>query len=65
MAKCAECGEIYSESRRTLGYKFCLSCGESIAKEKKHCIVPMNKSNYIVVSDISVLRQLNPKRSEA
>jgi hypothetical protein len=26
------------------------------------CVVPMNKSNYILVTDITLLHQLNPKR---
>jgi hypothetical protein len=39
----------------------CLACGESQARKVKHTIVPMNKSNCIVVTDRTILRQLNPK----
>lgn len=37
----------------------CAPCGESIAREVKHTIVPMPKSNYIVVTDYSLLKGLN------
>ena len=57
------CGEPVPTARYQLGYLTCLSCGEKAAKRVRHCVVPMNKSNYIVVSDPSVLAQLNPKRT--
>lgn len=41
----------------------CFKCREQIAKERKHTIVPLNKSNYVVVSDMALLSQLNPKRT--
>jgi len=59
------CGEEIDPRRYILGYKFCLWCGEERAREVRHCIVPMNKSNYIPVTDASMLKQLNPKRSAA
>jgi len=37
----------------------CRPCGDSIAKKRKHTIVPMPKSNYIVVTDMSLLKGLN------
>ena len=37
----------------------CAPCGEQQAKEHKHTIVPMPKSNYIVVTDYSLLKGLN------
>jgi len=37
----------------------CLKCGEIRAKQVKHCIVPMPKSNYIVVTDMQLLIGLN------
>ena len=36
-----------------------MDCAEKIAKERKHTIVPMPKSNYIVVTDMSLLVNLN------
>jgi hypothetical protein len=46
-------------ARWNLGHHLCLSCGERQAKEHRHCIVPMPKSNYIVVTDYSLLKGLN------
>jgi hypothetical protein len=37
----------------------CLPCGDKIARTVKHCIVPMPKSNYIVVTDPALLVGLN------
>lgn len=59
---CVRCGECVPSKRYALGFVTCLECGEYEARKVRHCIVPMNKSNYIVVSDIIVLSQLNPKR---
>jgi hypothetical protein len=40
-----------------------MSCGESEARAVKHCAVPLNKSNYMLVTDRTTLSQLNPKRT--
>lgn len=37
----------------------CMDCAEKLAKQQKHTIVPMPKSNYIVVTDLSLLVNLN------
>lgn len=42
----------------------CMSCGEKQAKQVKHTVAPMNKSNYMLFTDASLLKQLNPKRTE-
>jgi hypothetical protein len=39
-----------------------MACGEKEALQVKHTVVPMNKSNYIAVTDLEMLKQLNPKR---
>lgn len=54
-----QCGEHVVNKRARLGYKTCLACGEKQAKLVKHCIVPMPKSNYIVVTDRKLLLGLN------
>ena len=54
-----QCGEEISSGRYLLGYRHCLPCGEKLAKQRKHTIVPMPKSNYIVVTDYSLLKGLN------
>jgi len=56
---CIKCGEPVSSKRYSLGYKVCLACGDAIARQVKHTIVPMPKSNYIVVTDHSLLIGLN------
>lgn len=56
---CQNCGDDINPLRTALGYKYCLSCGETRAKQVKHCIVPMPKSNYIVVTDMALLIGLN------
>jgi hypothetical protein len=56
---CQHCGESINPLRTELGYKYCLDCGETRAKQVKHCIVPMPKSNYIVVTDMALLIGLN------
>ena len=38
-----------------------MECGESNAKAKKHTIVPMHKSNYVVVTDLEILKGINNK----
>ena len=61
---CTHCyGERVPPARAKLGYRTCLSCGELTAKKQQHTIVPMNKSNYMLVTDMNVLKQLNPKRT--
>jgi hypothetical protein len=54
-----KCGNDIADARYTLGYKTCLSCGEKEARSYKHTIVPMPKSNYIVVTDLKLLIGLN------
>jgi hypothetical protein len=56
---CSVCGDIYSALRHRMGYTLCMPCGESHARTVKHTIVPMPKSNYIVVTDRSLLLNLN------
>jgi len=60
---CVVCGGFIAHARYKLGYKTCIECGEDAAKQVKHCIAPINKSNYMYISDLSQLKQLNPKRT--
>lgn len=62
---CVKCwGNEVPEGRWYMGYYTCLPCGEREARRVRHTTVPMNKSNYIVVSDRETLKQLNPKRTD-
>lgn len=53
------CGNGISSGRYKLGYRTCLVCGDNAASQRKHTIVPMPKSNYIVVNDPALLKGLN------
>ena len=65
MKMCLRCGDTVSNGRYALGYKYCLACGdlEAQAKMLSRTIAPMNKSNYMVITDLELLKQLNPKRT--
>jgi hypothetical protein len=56
---CVECWGFIPHGRVKLGYRLCLDCGEAKAKKETHCVVPMPKSNYIVVTDPALLKGLN------
>ena len=60
---CILCGEGVRAARYKLGYLLCMDCGEEKAKQVKHTIAPINKSNYMYISDLDMLKQLNPKRT--
>jgi ribosomal protein L37AE/L43A len=57
--QCWGCGEDIDNRRWDRGYRTCLECGEKEAKKVKHTVVPMPKSNYVFVSDLSLLVGLN------
>ena len=57
--QCNRCGDDIDDRRYQLGYRTCLWCGEEEARAYKHTIVPMPKSNYIVVTDMALLQWLN------
>ena len=58
---CSLCGSsIYPLERRSIT-SLCMTCGEVEARKVKHCIVPMHKSNLIVVFDKDLLTGVNQK----
>ena len=59
--ECIECGESFQHERKAIGYDTCTSCGDEDARLVKHTIVPMHKSNYVVVSDKADLKGINNK----
>ena len=61
MSKCKICNTVIPHGRLALGYQTCLTCGEIEARKRKHTIVPMHKSNYIVVSNKEDLKGINNK----
>lgn len=62
---CVVCHDDVDPRRVGLGYRTCLWCGEAAARKQTHCIVPMPKSNYIVVTDPTLLRGLNSSHKSA
>ena len=58
---CVKCGDHVLDARWRLGYNTCLKCGEVVAKETKHTIAPMHKSNYMVITNRDDLQGLNNK----
>ena len=58
---CSKCGDHVLNARWALGYTTCLKCGELEAKQTKHTIAPMHKSNYIVITNKNDLVGLNNK----
>lgn len=59
---CIVCGDIVIHERWALGYKVCLSCGEIAARQVRHTIAPMHKSNYMLITDLADLRGINNKQ---
>lgn len=51
---CNRCGEPVKQQRWNLGYRMCLECGEEIARQVRHCVVPMHKSSLTVIHPDSV-----------
>jgi ribosomal protein L37AE/L43A len=60
---CKLCGDEFATARFKLGIAVCLDCGDTLAKERKFTVAPLNKSNYYFISNHETLKQLNPKRT--
>lgn len=57
---CTHCYAVRVEPHRARAIRpTCMECGEIVAKQRKHTVVPMPKSNYILVTDPSLLVGLN------
>lgn len=55
------CGVQIAPARYALGFRTCLECGEVKAKQTRHTVAPMHKSNYILITDRDLLVGLNNK----
>ena len=57
------CNHCYANdvpaARWAAGYRTCMSCGDKLARATVRTVVPMPKSNYILVTDPSLLVGLN------
>jgi len=60
-----DCGDKINPRRVALGYQTCPVCGDREARRIKRCVVPLNKSNYVVISNRAELKMLNPKSNNA
>ena len=59
---CVACRiEEVAAKRVEAGFITCLRCGEADAKKVRHTVVPMHKSNYVVISDRRDLMGINNK----
>lgn len=57
---CTHCYAVRVEPHRARMLRpTCMDCGETLARQRKHTVVPMPKSNYILVTDPSLLIGLN------
>ena len=60
---CNQCYDPFSVERFRLGYTTCLACGDKQAHAVTFCTAPINKSNYMLITNVTELSQLNPKRT--
>jgi hypothetical protein len=60
---CPRCGDDIDPRRTALGYRLCLWCGEDEAKAERRSwtVVPMHKSNYVLLTDKRDLHGINNK----
>jgi len=61
--QCKLCGTTYAAERLAIGYAICMPCGDDLASKVVRTIAPLNKSNYVCITDMALLKQLNPKRT--
>ena len=61
---CTHCYGVRVEpQRKHMARPTCMSCGETLARKVQHTIAPINKSSYMLISNMDELKQLNPKRT--
>lgn len=61
---CTHCYGVRVEpQRRHMARPTCMACGEILARKMQHTIAPINKSSYMLISNMEELKQLNPKRT--
>ena len=63
LATCPQCEEQIDPRRTKLGYTLCLFCSEELERQQPtiRCIVPMHKSNYVVITNPDDLLGINNK----
>lgn len=65
MDECIKCRGEVLPMHILAGHKLCVSCRDkrAIQARASWCVAPMNKSNYILITNPEELKQLNPKRT--
>ena len=58
---CVACGEAVDARRWALGIHLCMECGDRRARQTVRCVVPLHKSNYILITDVNDLKGINNK----
>lgn len=58
---CTMCGLLYPLARAELGYDTCTTCGELQARQVRHTVAPMHKSNYVPITNRDDLKGINNK----
>ena len=60
--RCLHChDEVLPPGRAEAGYRLCMTCGDQVARAAIRTIVPMHKSNYVVITDLADLKGINNK----
>ena len=66
---CRTCGTQDADdlpaARWDIGYRTCMPCADVAMRKRIRTVVPMHKSNYMLFTDPELLKQLNPKRTQA
>jgi len=59
---CTSCYAVRVEPHRArMRRPICMGCGDKVAGQTKRTIVPMHKSNYLLITDPEDLKGINNK----
>jgi len=58
---CIRCGDEVDLRRLALGYSTCMECAKKFPQKVTRCVVPMHKSNYVLITDPTDLKGINNK----
>ena len=61
MTHCVYCSTEVNDKRVKLGYNTCMICGDKEAKSKVFTVLPLHKSNYMLVTNREKLIGFNTK----
>jgi ribosomal protein L37AE/L43A len=59
--QCRLCGITYDVTRYHIGFMFCMPCGDEVAHSVKRTVVPMHKSNLVMITNREDLIGINNK----